>query len=97
MEWLYVHMPIAGVDIFWPGLIILGVGVGIIGGFFGMGGAWMVTRKRNRVSRASLRPLGWVFDMRGFSGLELRCSLCALGTLYLAVLTLSIECQLILL
>ena len=43
MDWLYVHMPIAGVDIFWPGLIILGVGVGIIGGFFGMGGAWMVT------------------------------------------------------
>jgi hypothetical protein len=36
-------MPIAGVMIFWPGLIILGVGVGIIGGFFGMGGAWMVT------------------------------------------------------
>ncbi|SPD76417.1 conserved membrane hypothetical protein [uncultured Desulfobacterium sp.] len=43
MDWLYVHMPIAGVDIFWPGLIILGIGVGIIGGFFGMGGAWMVT------------------------------------------------------
>lgn len=43
MDWLYVLMPIAGVDIFWPGLIILGVGVGIIGGFFGMGGAWMVT------------------------------------------------------
>jgi hypothetical protein len=36
-------MPIAGVKIFWPGLIILGIGVGIIGGFFGMGGAWMVT------------------------------------------------------
>jgi len=43
MEWLYVLMPIAGVKIFWPGLIILGVGVGVIGGFFGMGGAWMVT------------------------------------------------------
>lgn len=43
MSWLYVLMPIAGVDIFWPGLIILGIGVGIIGGFFGMGGAWMVT------------------------------------------------------
>ena len=43
MDWLYVLMPIAGVKIFWPGLIILGVGVGIIGGFFGMGGAWMVT------------------------------------------------------
>ncbi|MBO4329156.1 MAG: sulfite exporter TauE/SafE family protein, partial [Rhodocyclaceae bacterium] len=40
-------MPIAGVKIFWPGLIILGLGVGIIGGFFGMGGAWMVTPALN--------------------------------------------------
>lgn len=43
MDWLYILMPISGVTILWPGLIILGVGVGIIGGFFGMGGAWMVT------------------------------------------------------
>ncbi|MEK7403678.1 MAG: sulfite exporter TauE/SafE family protein, partial [Acidobacteriota bacterium] len=43
MNWLYVTMPIAGVEVFWPGLVILGFGVGIIGGFFGMGGGWMVT------------------------------------------------------
>jgi len=43
MDWLYAVMPIAGVNVWWPGLIILGLGVGIIGGFFGMGGAWMVT------------------------------------------------------
>ncbi|GFH62739.1 MAG: conserved hypothetical protein [Candidatus Desulfovibrio kirbyi] len=43
MEWLYMIMPISGVNLFWPGLIILGLGVGIIGGFFGLGGAWMVT------------------------------------------------------
>jgi len=43
MDWLYALMPIAGVKIFWPGLIILGLGVGMIGGFFGMGGGWMVT------------------------------------------------------
>jgi len=43
MHWLYVTMPIAGIQILWPGLLILGLGVGIIGGFFGMGGAWMVT------------------------------------------------------
>ena len=36
-------MPISGVHIFWPGLIVLGLGVGMIGGFFGMGGGWMVT------------------------------------------------------
>ena len=47
MDWLYVLMPISGVSIFWPGLIVLGVGVGIIGGFFGMGGAWMVTPALN--------------------------------------------------
>ncbi|MCF8034900.1 MAG: sulfite exporter TauE/SafE family protein [Desulfarculaceae bacterium] len=43
MDWLYMHMPIAGVDIFWPGLLLIGYAVGVIGGFFGMGGAWMVT------------------------------------------------------
>jgi uncharacterized membrane protein YfcA len=43
MDWLFMLMPIAGVNVFWPGLIILGLGVGIIGGFFGMGGGWMVT------------------------------------------------------
>lgn len=43
MDFYHVLMPISGVEIFWPGLIILGLGVGIIGGFFGMGGAWMVT------------------------------------------------------
>jgi uncharacterized membrane protein YfcA len=43
MDWLYLYMPIAGVDIFWPGLILIGFSVGTIGGFFGMGGAWMVT------------------------------------------------------
>ena len=43
MDWMYMLMPIAGVKIFWPGLVILGLGMGIIGGFFGMGGAWMIT------------------------------------------------------
>jgi hypothetical protein len=43
MHWFYTMMPIAGVEIWWPGLVILGLGVGIIGGFFGMAGAWMVT------------------------------------------------------
>ncbi len=43
MDWLYMYMPIAGFDIFWPGLLLIGFSVGVIGGFFGMGGAWMVT------------------------------------------------------
>ncbi|MEW5722251.1 MAG: sulfite exporter TauE/SafE family protein [Thermodesulfobacteriota bacterium] len=43
MEFFFMHMPIAGVDIFWPGLVLIGFSVGVIGGFFGMGGAWMVT------------------------------------------------------
>ncbi len=42
-SWLYMYMPIAGVTIFWPGLVLIGFSVGTIGGFFGMGGAWMVT------------------------------------------------------
>lgn len=43
MDWLYLYMPIAGMDILWPGLVLIGFSVGVIGGFFGMGGAWMVT------------------------------------------------------
>jgi uncharacterized membrane protein YfcA len=42
-SWLYMYMPIAGVEIFWPGMVLIGFSVGVIGGFFGMGGAWMVT------------------------------------------------------
>ncbi|WP_461208638.1 sulfite exporter TauE/SafE family protein [Desulfocurvus sp. DL9XJH121] len=41
--WLYMYMPIAGMHILWPGLLLIGFSVGVIGGFFGMGGAWMVT------------------------------------------------------
>jgi uncharacterized protein len=43
MDWLYMYMPISGVEILWPGLVLIGFSVGVIGGFFGMGGAWMVT------------------------------------------------------
>jgi len=43
MDFWHLYMPIAGLDIFWPGLVLIGFAVGTIGGFFGMGGAWMVT------------------------------------------------------
>lgn len=43
MDFWHMHMPISGVDILWPGLVLIGFSVGVIGGFFGMGGAWMVT------------------------------------------------------
>jgi uncharacterized protein len=43
MEWYQMYMPISGIEIFWPGLVLIGFSVGCIGGFFGMGGAWMVT------------------------------------------------------
>jgi len=43
MDWLHILMPFSGATVFWPGLIVLGLGVGLISGFFGMGGGWMVT------------------------------------------------------
>lgn len=47
MDWLYMYMPIAKLYVFWPGLLLIGFSVGVIGGFFGMGGAWMVTPALN--------------------------------------------------
>ena len=43
LPWYLMYMPISGVVIFWPGLVLIGFAVGVIGGFFGMGGAWLVT------------------------------------------------------
>ncbi len=45
--WYMMYMPISGISIFWPGLVLIGFSVGVIGGFFGMGGAWLVTPALN--------------------------------------------------
>jgi hypothetical protein len=47
LEWFTVVLPISGVSVNALLLILLGVAVGVLGGFFGMGGAWMVTPALN--------------------------------------------------
>ncbi|MBF0343447.1 MAG: sulfite exporter TauE/SafE family protein [Nitrospirae bacterium] len=42
-----MHLPIAGVDMMSWQLILIGLTVGVIGGFFGVGGAFMVTPALN--------------------------------------------------
>ena len=59
MDWLYMYMPIAGFNIFWPGLALIGFSVGVIGGFFGMGGAWMVTPGSRIVAMSFCEPRSW--------------------------------------
>jgi uncharacterized membrane protein YfcA len=46
-EWFTVTLPISGVSVNALLLVLLGVAVGVLGGFFGMGGAWMVTPALN--------------------------------------------------
>jgi len=46
-DWFIVTLPISGVAINGLLLVLLGVAVGVLGGFFGMGGAWMVTPALN--------------------------------------------------
>jgi hypothetical protein len=47
MDFLTITLPISGVAINPLMLVLLGVAVGVLGGFFGMGGAWMVTPALN--------------------------------------------------
>ena len=47
MDWLMIHLPMAGVDMMWWQLVLIGLTVGVIGGFFGVGGAFMVTPALN--------------------------------------------------
>ena len=46
-DFFTVTLPISGVPINVLLLVLLGVAVGVLGGFFGMGGAWMVTPALN--------------------------------------------------
>jgi uncharacterized protein len=46
-DYFTVVLPISGVAINVLLLVLLGVAVGVLGGFFGMGGAWMVTPALN--------------------------------------------------
>jgi uncharacterized membrane protein YfcA len=47
MDFFNITLPISGVSINIFLLILLGLAVGVLGGFFGMGGAWMVTPALN--------------------------------------------------
>ncbi len=42
-----LHMALSGVDMAWWPLLLIGFSVGVIGGYFGLGGAWLVTPALN--------------------------------------------------
>lgn len=42
-----IHMPLSGVDMMWWPLLLIGFTVGVVGGYFGLGGAWLVTPALN--------------------------------------------------
>ena len=47
MEYFNIHLPIAGIEFNVLILLLIGFTVGICGGFFGVGGAWIVTPALN--------------------------------------------------
>jgi uncharacterized membrane protein YfcA len=42
-----MHMPLSGIDMVWWPLLVIGFTVGVVGGYFGLGGAWLVTPALN--------------------------------------------------
>jgi len=42
-----MYMPMSGVDMLWWPLVLIGFTVGVVGGYFGLGGAWLVTPALN--------------------------------------------------
>lgn len=47
MNFLNIHLPVAGIEFNAGLLILLGFCVGVIGGFFGVGGGWIITPALN--------------------------------------------------
>lgn len=37
------HLPVAGLDVFWPGLVLLGLATGVLTGLLGIGGGFIIT------------------------------------------------------
>jgi len=42
MDFLYLHLAQADIDLFWPGIILLGLVVGFLTGLFGVGGGFLL-------------------------------------------------------
>ncbi|MCL5058058.1 MAG: sulfite exporter TauE/SafE family protein [Actinobacteria bacterium] len=42
-----LYMPLSGVEMAWWPLLVIGFSVGVVGGYFGLGGAWLVTPALN--------------------------------------------------
>lgn len=42
-----MYMPVSGVEMAWWPLLLIGFTVGVVGGYFGLGGAWLVTPALN--------------------------------------------------
>ncbi len=47
MDFFHLYLPIAGIEFNWLVLLAIGFCVGVMGGFFGMGGGWIVTPALN--------------------------------------------------
>lgn len=47
MDYLFLHLPYAEIDVFIPTLIFIGFCAGVISAFLGIGGAWLVTPALN--------------------------------------------------
>ena len=42
-DWMNIYLPTSQIEVFIPALFLMGLTVGIISSFFGIGGAWLVT------------------------------------------------------
>ena len=42
-----IYMPMSGIEMAWWPLLLIGFTVGVVGGYFGLGGAWLVTPALN--------------------------------------------------
>jgi len=38
-----IHLPVSGIDMAWWPLVLIGFTVGVVGGYFGIGAAWLIT------------------------------------------------------
>lgn len=58
MDIFFIYLPIAKVTVFYPALILIGFVIGVLSGFFGVGGAWLATPALNALGLPMIYAVG---------------------------------------
>jgi len=69
--WFHLYLPVAGIQVIWPGLLLLGLVLGFISGYWKTGGGWLLTPGLNALGLPMSFAVGTSLSVLAGSSLSL--------------------------